>query len=142
MKKELERNAQEFRNLLQALGRDKLSNKESKLRANKATDIKEGAMDSMLYRKAGGLDAWVTLLTYLYDIKTSQLSEMFLEIKEFLRKKRKLPKAQLLWADMGDKLSDDRKHFWCDIIKAIEPSYEIKRKKRIVRQVKTKKEIS
>ena len=97
-KKHVNETAKQLRDLLKNLARAKLKTKNDKLRVAKQTGIAVASIDSMLYHQKGGLDAWATLLTKIYDISPVQLAVIFTEVKQFLREKHKLSKGQLLWS--------------------------------------------
>lgn len=131
--KDIGENAKTLRDTLQVLARTELPNRAAKVLAEKETGIKYSSIESMLYKNEGGLDSWATLLTYLFKIEPQQLDSFLIELKEIFKKRRKLKDSEIQWSKLGDHLSDDRKSFWCDVIRMmedIESTYSIKIKKK------------
>lgn len=112
--------AKEFRKMLQALIRRELPDAKSRAQATKATKINPNSLGNMLYDGKGGMDSWVTLLAYCFKLRPTQLEPLFVQIKESLRKQRKLTPDEIAWSKLGDKLSRDRRLFWCEAIQALE----------------------
>jgi hypothetical protein len=129
--KKLKDTAREFRETLKSLAHTHLSTNDEIQRASSATGIKPNALKSMIYRGEGGLDTWMSLLIYIYDLTPQQISSALLEIKKVLKSKKKMTKGETLWSKVGEELNEDKLHFWTGIIEFIEkarPGYSIKKR--------------
>lgn len=129
----------EFRNFLQEVARAKMlemsenptsgmiSGKVLKIAANH-TCISESSLQGMVYSGTGGLDSWVKLFAYLFNLSPKQLTRFLVEIKELLKTKRKISEGETRWSQLGDQLTEDKLLFWGDAIEIMEnasPEYQI-----------------
>lgn len=132
-KKPLQQATKNLRHFLKSLAREKLTSKEDREKAAKYFDFSESTINGMVYRGEGSMDAWVTMVCYLYKIKTGELDDFFQEVKSLFRKRRKLSSAEIVWGNTEGKLSEDKKFFWCGVIQAVEefkPSFTIRKNKK------------
>lgn len=121
-----------FRKLLQDLAKLRLEDTDAREGVLKETSITKSSLGAMVYRGEGGLDAWLELLTYLYDLKPQQIIALISDLKTHLKKHQKLSAGQLLFYQLCDDLSEDKRHFWAGLINAaeeLEPPFSIKRMK-------------
>lgn len=93
---------------------------EAKQEVLKELDLSPSALESMLYRGLGGMDAWVQLFYVLSEMNPQQFEMSLAEISEIMRKKRKMSRGDLAWIQRGESLSDDKKLFWSDLIRVME----------------------
>jgi hypothetical protein len=110
-----------------------LDTRQKKEAARNATELEIGTLDGMIYYGRGGIEAWQSLLTYVFDISDKQLQAVLTEIKEVLRKRIKLTPGQMLWSQVGDELSEDEKIFFAELAlahKRLKPPFEVKQKKK------------
>jgi len=125
---------QGFRKLLSALTRVRIKSTVDKEKAAKHLGLDTtNTIGTMMYRGQGGMDAWIILLSHLYNIKPEQLPGLFDKIKELFQSKRKLSKGEALWAKLGETLTEDEKFFWCGLaqgVQASKPPFIIKQKKK------------
>lgn len=129
---------EQVRLFLRGLAKARLTTNKEKEIAEKKTKISKSAIDSMIYHGKGGLNAWTILIAYLYNLSSSQVEQLLTESRELLRKRRKLNEIELKWSNLSEELSEDKKSFWYDLIRAMDPIYEI-RKKKIRRTRRSKK---
>lgn len=118
------------RRFLQDLAKAKLETEGTKDLVIKDTSISKSSLEAMVYRGEGGLDAWTELLFCLYGISPHQIASLLAEMKNQLRKNKKLSEGQILFSEICDELSEDKRHFWSGIITAAEelkPPFAIKR---------------
>lgn len=120
---------EQVRVFLCSLAKAKISTKKDKEKASKAIDVTGSAVEAMIYHGKGGLDAWSKLIAYLYDLSPNQVINLLTELRDSLRKKSKLKEADVQWSTLTEQLSEDRKYFWHDLIRAMEPVYEIRKRK-------------
>lgn len=110
-----------------------LSMAEAKKELLKSLDISPSALEAMLYRGSGGMDAWVDLFGVLTGMDPEQFDMALTELQDTLKRKRKLAKGEIAWIKRGESLSDDKKLFWTDLIGMMEDieggPYTIQRKK-------------
>ncbi len=106
---------------------------EAKKELLKGLEISASALEAMLYRGSGGMDAWVELFGALTEMNPEQLDLALTEIQDTLKKKRKLSKGDAAWIKRGDSLPEDKKLFWTDLIAVMEEleggPYTIQRRK-------------
>jgi len=96
-------------------------------------EISPSALEAMLYRGSGGMDSWVGLFGALTDLSPEQFDLALTEMREVLKKKRKLSKGDSAWIKRGEALSEDKKLFWDSLIGFMEEfdggPYSIQRRK-------------
>lgn len=123
-----------FRKMFQELGKGELSDLPSRLKAEKATGIAEKSIQGMIYRGSGGMDAWITLLAYCFNLKPEDPNSVFVAIKDFFRKRRKLKPEEVAWYQLGEKLSPEKKQFCTTLINTgldLEKKQQRKKTKRV-----------
>lgn len=108
------------RRFLQDLAKAQLEVDGARESVLKKTTITKSSLEAMLYRGEGGLDAWVELLTHLYNISPQQIIGILAESKNTLRKSQKLTAGQVLFSELSDQLSEDKRHFWGSVIQTAE----------------------
>jgi hypothetical protein len=132
--------SQTFREFLRTLALSMINAKfkdssmaEAKKDLLKGLDISASALEAMLYRGSGGMDAWVELFGALTEMNPEQLDLALTEIQDTLKKKRKLSKGDAAWIKRGESLPEDKKLFWTDLIAVMEEledgPYTIQRRK-------------
>ena len=110
-----------------------LDTKAKKQAAKEATGIEVGTIDGMIYHGRGGIEAWQSLLTYVFKISDKQLETVLTEIKDLLRKRIKPTPGQLMWSQTGEELTEDEKIFFSELAlahKKLKPPFELKQKKK------------
>lgn len=128
-KKDLNEIPEQTRLFLRDLAKSRINSAKEKKDAAKAADVSEAAIETMIYHGKGGLNAWVKLIAYLYELSADQVKSLLTELRNSLRKNRKLSEIELKWSELTEQLTDDRKKFWHDVIQMIDPVYKIKRKR-------------
>lgn len=108
------------RRFLQDLAKSQLEAEGARESVFKKTSITKSSLEAMIYRGEGGLDAWVELLTHLYHVSPTQIIAMLAESKSTLKKSQKLSEGQILFSDLSDQLSEDKRHFWTSVIETAE----------------------
>lgn len=132
MGKKVDKLSMDIRKAFMVYVRPYLDTKAKKQAAKVATGLEVGTIDGMIYHGRGGIEAWQSLLTYVFGINDKQFEAILIEIKDLLRKKIKPTPGQLLWSKVGDELSEDEKIFFAELAlahKNLKPPFEVKQKK-------------
>jgi hypothetical protein len=108
------------RRFLQSLAKAQLDAEGARESVFKKTNITKSSLEAMLYRGEGGLDSWVELLAHLYHISPQQIVALLAESKNTLKKSQKLTEGQILFSELSDQLSEDKRHFWASVIHTAE----------------------
>jgi hypothetical protein len=125
----IELGTSDIRKTFMGLVRPHLNNKEKKYEAKKFTGLELGTLDGMIYDGRGGIEAWQKLLTYVFKISDNEIDQVLLEFKDYLKARIKMTPGELMWAQLGEKLTEDEKIFFCELAKAhkmLKPPFEIK----------------
>lgn len=112
----------EIRLLLQELAKGHIKTAEDKAKASKQTSLSKSYIDQMIYQGKGGLDAWLELLLYIYDLKPDQLEPLIIEVVKSLKKSRPISEGQAAFIKFAETLNEDRLQFWSSLISFSESS--------------------
>ncbi len=114
------KNPGQFRDFLRRTVYPYLNTIVKKRDASRETGISEGALDLMLYRGKGGLDAWIKLICFVYGMDSQQLISKLVEIRCMIRKKNKSTPGQIKFLKIMDLLTEDKIVFYSSVIEAVE----------------------
>ncbi len=117
-----------FRQVLQELVRGKLEGV-GREAVYLGTSIQKSALDAMVYRGEGGLDAWVELCLFLFGIEQEGLPRFVEQFRQFFLSNVQMSHGEKLWTQTGVRLSEDKRHFWSGIVNFVEevrPPFQIK----------------
>ena len=114
----LAQRATSVRGFLQSILKNKINCKKSRLELAEFLGLSHSAVEKMIYKGEGSLDAFVSSIIFAYQID-DQHFEQFLE-KAFLTIKKSGPISlpDKIWYDLDSLMSQDQKLYWASLIKA------------------------
>lgn len=115
---QLAERAAPIRALLQKLIHRKLKSKADREALAEFIGQEVSSVNNMIYSGEGGLDSWIGALAYCYKIEPKSAEKLFSELELFFRKTHPLSKADQLYFELAEQLSEDQLAFLLGLIKA------------------------
>ena len=76
------------------------------------------SVNNMIYAGEDGLDSWIGALAFCYKIEPKSAEKLFEELEQFFRKAHPVSKADQLYSELSEQLSEDQLVFLLGLIKA------------------------
>src|SRR5262245_9945577 len=111
--------AESWRQFLKELLKAQVRTRKEREDLAEAMGISIHYLNSMLYRQEGGIDAWASALSIAYDLKPKDIGAFFAVLKTSLRKTTPLSKADEVWQQLGEMMSESEKHYWVSLLYAL-----------------------
>ena len=116
--------------------------KKEKVELAEFLGLTTSAVDGMLYYGKGGLDAWISAFIFCYDLDLETIQTFFTNYESVTRKMKPTKKSDQIWYELDEKLSEEEKYYWVNILKASEEVQEylqVKKEKTLERSRGTKR---